>query len=159
MSNIKNSHAISGVFVFLLLGIFAVFSTIMVLLGTKAYRAAVSRSEEHNTRRIASSYIRSMLRADDEENALSVEEIDGIQAITMLNVYEDESYVTRIYVYDGMLREWFTEADAEFQPEFGETVCPADSMEAEMDGKTLTVRIQADGTETEIFFAPRTGGK
>ena len=30
------SHAISGVFVFLLLGIFAVFSTVMVMMGAKA---------------------------------------------------------------------------------------------------------------------------
>lgn len=29
------SHAISGVFVFLVLGIFAVFSTVMVLLGAR----------------------------------------------------------------------------------------------------------------------------
>ena len=36
MSKTGPSHAISGVFVFLLLGIFAVFSTVMVLLGAKA---------------------------------------------------------------------------------------------------------------------------
>ena len=44
MSDIRHSHAISGVFVFLLLGVFAVFSTVMVLLGAKAYRAAAARS-------------------------------------------------------------------------------------------------------------------
>ena len=31
-----SSHAVSGLFVFLLLGVFAVFSTVMVLLGVKA---------------------------------------------------------------------------------------------------------------------------
>lgn len=156
MSDIRHSHAISGVFVFLLLGIFAVFSTVMVLLGAKAYRAAAARSEEHNTRRVASSYIRSMLRSIDEENTLSIEEIGGIQTLSMLNRYEEDSYVTRIYVYDGMLREWFTEADAVFEPEFGESVCPADSLEAEIDGNTLKVKVLANGTETEIFYTPRT---
>ena len=39
----SSSHAISGVFVFLLLGIFAVFSTVMVLLSARAYKGAVDR--------------------------------------------------------------------------------------------------------------------
>ena len=84
-----------------------------------------------------------------------IEEIGGIQTITMLNDYGGESSVTRIYVYDGMLREWFTEADVPFEPEYGETVCKADGLEAEMDGNLLTVKIQANGTETEIFYSPR----
>ena len=49
-----SSHAVSGLFVFLLLGVFAVFSTVMVLLGVKAYRGAVERTEAHNASRISS---------------------------------------------------------------------------------------------------------
>ena len=46
MSKSGPSHAISGVFVFLLLGIFAVFSTVMVLLGARAYKGAADRLTE-----------------------------------------------------------------------------------------------------------------
>ena len=50
----KNNHAISGVFVFLLLGIFAIFSTIMVVMGAKAYRGMVEKADVHNSIRVAS---------------------------------------------------------------------------------------------------------
>ena len=60
-----SSHSITGLFVFLLLGIFGVFSIVMVLMGVKAYRGTVERSDLNNNTRIASSYIRSMLRTDD----------------------------------------------------------------------------------------------
>ena len=62
MTKGNHSHPIAGVFVFLLLGLFAVFSTLMVLTGAKAYRGTVDRSDAHNRARIASSYIRSMSR-------------------------------------------------------------------------------------------------
>ena len=56
----KSSHAISGAFVFMLLGIFAIFSTVMVLLSAKAYRGVVDKAAMHNSMRVASSYIRTM---------------------------------------------------------------------------------------------------
>ena len=151
----KSSHAISGVFVFLLLGLFAVFSTVMVLMGAKAYRGTVDRSSYHNSMRVASSYIRTMLRSDDEEGVLRIEDIDGIQTITMENDYGD-IYITRIYVYEGKLRERFSLAELPFMPQTGESVCDLDSMHAEMKDGFLKVLFTADGEEIEIDFAPRT---
>ena len=87
----KSNHAISGVFVFLLLGIFAIFSTLMVVMGAKAYRGMVERSVTHNSARVASSYIRTMLRSNDESGVLRVEEVNGVPTITMENDYGDMS--------------------------------------------------------------------
>lgn len=155
MNKIKSSHTISGLFVFLLLGVFVVFSMTMVLLGTKAYRGTVIKSEMHNRERIASAYIRSMLRSDDEAGVLLIEDLDGVQTVSMLNSYDDESYVTRIYVYDGMLREWFASANMEFEAWTGESVCEAESMKAELKDGLLTVVIRVDGKDNVINYAPR----
>lgn len=149
------SHVISGVFVFLLLGIFAVFSTVMVLMGAKAYKGTADRAASHNARRIASAYLRSMVRSDDDEGAFRVEEAAGVPAITMENVYDDETYVTRLYVYDGMLREWFTGAEMEFEPENGEIVCPADEMTASAENGLLTVRLRNGDEWTQVDVALR----
>lgn len=151
----KNNHAISGVFVFLLLGIFAIFSTIMVVMGAKAYRGMVEKADVHNSIRVASSYIRTMLRSNDEAGVLRVEDVDGVQTITMENDYGD-IYVTRIYLYDGKLREWFALADIPFEPANGETVCSLDIMQAELKDGLLHVVVSEHGTEMEIDYAPRT---
>ena len=149
------SHAISGVFVFMLLGIFAVFSTVMVVLGAKAYRNTAARAESHNAARLATAYVRSMVRSDDEENAVFMENVDGIPAITLRNVYDDEEYLTRVYVYDGMLREWFASEDIPFHPENGEAVCAADEMSAEMAGNLFTVRIRNGESWSDVSIALR----
>ena len=60
------SHAISGVFVFLLLGLFAIFAVVMVLLGAGAYSRTTENAEAHNGQRVAPSYIRTMIRGHDE---------------------------------------------------------------------------------------------
>ena len=151
----KNNHAISGVFVFLLLGIFAIFSTIMVVMGAKAYRGMVEKADVHNSIRVASSYIRTMLRSNDEAGVLRVEDVDGVQTITMENDYGD-IYVTRIYLYDGKLREWFALADIPFEPANGETVCSLDTMQAALKDGLLHVVVSEHGTEMEIDYAPRT---
>ena len=164
--NSAPSHVISGVFVFLLLGLFAVFSTVMVLLGTKAYRAAVERTGVHNTARINTAYIRTMLRADDEEGVFSVEEVEGtvyedgavrtvpVETLTLYNDY-GEKYVTRIYVYGGSLREWFTRASEPFRADGGEVVCPADELIAEQTGNLLTVRVRAGEEWSTVYLALR----
>ena len=149
------SHTISGVFVFLLLGIFAVFSTVMVLLGARAYRNIAEQADGHNAARLSTAYVRSMIRSDDEENAVAPEDVNGIRTITMRNVYDEEEYITRIYVYDGMLREWFASADLDFEPENGEAVCAADEMAAELNGPLLTVRVRSGNAWHEVNIALR----
>jgi hypothetical protein len=164
-----SSHAVSGLFVFLLLGVFAVFSTVMVLLGVKAYRGAVERTEAHNASRISSAYIRSMLRADDEAGAFSAESCEGtvgepgaeqtvtVNTLTLRNDY-GEAYITRIYVYDGFLREWFTRASEPFHPDRGEIVCPADEMTVESNGSLLTVHLRTGNTMQDVLCSLRTKG-
>ncbi len=158
----KTSHAISGVFVFLLLGIFAIFSTIMVVMSAKAYRGMVDSSAMHNSVRVASSYIRTMLRSNDEAGVLRIEDVDGVQTITMENDWGD-IYVTRIYLYNGKLREWFAMEEIPFVPENGESVCDLDTMSAEIKDGVLHVIVSEGGAQMEIDFAPRsveyTGGE
>lgn len=155
MSKSGPSHAISGVFVFLLLGIFAVFSTVMVLLGAKAYKATADRAAEHNAGRIASAYVRSMVRGNDSQDALRVDDMGGIPAVTMLYDYDGEEYLTMIYAYGGMLREWFTYADADFEPEYGEAVCAVDEMKASLSGHLLSVQMRYGDTWTNVDIALR----
>lgn len=150
-----SSHDISGVFVFMLLGVFAVFSTVMVLMGVKAYKGTVDRLAEHNQLRIAPAYVRSMVRADDESQTVSVEELSGVTALTLRNVYDDEAYVTRIYCQDGALREWFTSSDREFDPEAGEEICPCEEMAADVQNGLLSVRLLSGGSWTQVDVALR----
>ena len=52
----KSQHSMQGAFVFVLLGLFALMSTLMVLLGAQMYRATVDHSQQNNQKRLLSAY-------------------------------------------------------------------------------------------------------
>ncbi len=146
-------HEISGVFVFLLLGVFAVFATVTVLLGAGAYKRISERSGADSNGRLATAYLRSMLRAKDEEGALRIEEIGGVETLALRSLYDGEEFWTHIYVHDGMLRELFAGEETDFEPGRGETVCAAEDMTASLEDGLLTVRVETDGVWHEVSCA------
>lgn len=141
----KIEHSMQGVFVFVLLGLFALMTTLIVLLGAQMYRSTVAHSGENNEYRVLSAYVRSMIRAEDSSAAMSVEDHDGVTALAMRETIEGEEYVTWIYEYEGSLYELFTSRDEDFAPQAGTPVCPAKSFDAEIQGSLVTVRM-TDGS-------------
>ena len=152
----REGHTITGAFVFLLLGIFAVAATIMVLMGVRFYRSQTLKSQEVSEYRILSSYVRTMLRSRDEDSLVGVDEIDGIQMLTMSEEWDGIEYVTRIYAYDGSLREWFSEAAYEFEPERGEKIFDARDFRVQTDGDLIIATLTDTlGQEVEVRMSMR----
>ena len=102
------SHSISGAFVFTLLGIFAVFSMLLVVLGAQAYRTTVDGASAHTRKRIAAAFVRNAVRAQDERGAIAVEDRDGLPVLALSSEWDGERYVQYIYGYQGQLCELFT---------------------------------------------------
>ncbi len=121
----SRGHIISGTFVFLLLGVFAVFSTLMVLLSAQFYRTSVDQTRLHNERRVLCSYLMNVVRGNDAADAVRITQIDGIDVLALGMEEDGERYETRIYCYDGALRELFTDASQPFEPDYGEVICQA----------------------------------
>jgi len=175
----KHSHTISGVFVFFLLGVFAVSATLMVLLGAQAYKEGADRGEMHSAERIASSYLRGKLREADSRDMILLEDVDGAESLKIINT--EEETVTLLFVRDGMLCEWYTFQnlfdEAELDPDTGaplpvpfdsegeeedgfeeetlrgETVCPLDEMRLSLKGQILTVNLRHGQEWTAVDFA------
>ena len=158
-----NDHTISGIFVLILLSMFAVFSMIVVMLGVKAYRSTRQRYEASSEYRLLSSYLRSMVRAEDGFAGISVQEEDGRQILVLKETYGSDSYLTRIYVSDGYLREWFSHEENEFHPEEGDKICPAEGLEADISEGLLRVNVisrQGDPVEVStVLYAEGIGGE
>ena len=153
----ERGHAIAGVFVFLLLGVFAVFSTLLVLFGAQAYRATTARTATHGDERTIYAYMLNSLRGDDEMGMVRPRTEDGIDMVAVSYDFDGDLYEKRIYCYDGYLRELFTSAENEFDPAGGEKVCEAQSLKAQMDGSLLTVEItDANGKTHTVDTAMRT---
>ena len=149
-------HNMQGVFVFVLLGLFALMSTLMVLLGAQMYRNTVDLSTRNNEGRVLSAYVRSMVRAEDATQALTVEELDGIPVLTMRETLDDGGFVTMLYCYDDHLYEWYTSEGHEFTPQSGTAICPAFSFVPSLNDSLLTVDMtNANGDAETVQVALR----
>ena len=144
-------RVLTGALAFLLLAVFAVGATQLTLLGAQAYRATVARSQAHNRERVIPAVIRGAVRAGNAACAVSIEELDGVRCLTVRSEEEGQAYLRRLYVWNGNLCELFTSADRAFTPDGGETLCPAQALEAEIHGSLLTARVTGtDGREIEV---------
>lgn len=157
--NGRRGRAVSGAFVFLLLGVFAVFATLLVLLGARAYQSTVNRSEAHAAGRVLESFVMNAVRADDAAGAVSVETVDGLSALHIAYDYDGELYDKWIYCWDGSLRELFTSRDIGFDAAGGEPVCAAESMYLTRSGSLITAEItDTDGLSHRAQIALRCAG-
>ena len=141
------SHSISGAFVFMLLGVFAVFSMLLVVLGAQAYRTTVDGAAAHTQKRIVTAFVR---------NAVRAQEHDGLPVLALSSELDGERYVQYIYSYGGSLCELFTSARYGFSPEDGEAVCAAQRFEPALEGNLLTVRVtDGSGDQFTVYIARR----
>ena len=153
------SHGMQGVFVFVLLGAFAVMSTLMVLLGAQMYHRTVEHTDSNNAERVLSAYVRSMVRAYDRTDAISVETHDGVVALAMRESFDGEVYVMRLYEYEGSLYEQYTEDAYDFDPALGDPVCAAGRFSPTLEDGMLTVEMTDDaGNTCAVRVALRAGG-
>lgn len=130
-------HMISGAFVFLLLGIFVVFSTWMVLLSAQFYRVTVEQTSVHNTQRVLGSYLMNIVRGNDMAGAVRVERIDDTDTLCFEYDLDGLTCWTHIYYWDGYIRELFSDAEQEIHLNYGEKICEAQSFEARLDADGL----------------------
>ena len=144
----EQNHVIAGVFVFLLLGVFAVFSTMLVLFGAQAYRNTTDRSAEHDSDRTLYAYVLNTLRGDDAVDTVGLKSENGIDMVTVAYNYGGEEFEKRVYCYDGYLRELLMPANGEFYPESGEPVCEAADFEVEINGGLVTIAMTGSDGET-----------
>ena len=116
-------NSVNGLLLFLIYGMFALFSMLLVVIGARVYRNIVAVGEENTQTRAAFSYVSNKVRAKGgAEDAVSLEEREGIGVLTLAGDVENQGYETCIYFYDGKLCESYRSVGQPFSPELGEKI-------------------------------------
>lgn len=152
----KEGKGYTGIAALLVLAVFAVGILSVLLGGAGIYERLTRRDQCAFQRRTAAQYLATKVR--QSEGTPQVEKFSGTDALVLSQVIDGKVYVTRIYCWDGWLRELFTAADGAFSPEDGEKILPMAELSVSVEQKifALTLR-EADGTETALRFACRLG--
>ncbi len=147
--------------VLLLFCIFAGSVLLVLLIGARDYQRLTERDQRGFDQRTAVQYLASRVRAADRARGVAVGPFDGENQEQTLFLYETvdgERYCTRVYCYDGYLRELFAGEEDSFSPEDGEKILKAQQLKLNMTDHVLALSITAgDGTEQELSLTLRSG--
>ena len=133
----ESKRKADAVLVLLLFGVFAVCILAVLLTGADAYRRLAERDEVSYDRRVSGQYLTTRVRQADEAGKISVETFDSVDALVLLEEFDGIEYETRVYCYEGYLRELFAEAGSEFLPDDGEPILEAQDLMIRREGQNL----------------------
>ena len=146
----KNDHrSITNLASLLVFGIFALCVAALLLSGAGAYKKLTDRAGESHGQRTAGRYLTTRFY---QAPGVQIEDFSGLQAMTIREEIDGRSYVTRVYCYDGHIRELFAAESAEALPGDGEVILPAAKLVFSVDGELMTVEITHPGGETQRLF-------
>ncbi len=134
--------------------VFAAGILSVLLSGAGVYQRLTRRGSLSYANRTAAQYLATRVR--QSEAAPLTGEFGGGDALVLSQTIGTDEYLTRIYCYDGWLRELFTPAGGQFAPEDGEKILPLAALEIEAGQNLLTFRLrQEGGPETVLSLMPR----
>lgn len=154
----KRGDSLLSLFVFLLVGGFALLSLTAVLVGGRIYAGIADRAEANASLRTTAAYITGKVRAFDRAGAVAVTDEDGVSVLRLTDEIEGSRFVTYIYALDGAVREYYQREERGFVPENGEKIAEADALAFRLSEDGLTVTVKQQGTDTTVFLALRAGG-
>lgn len=158
MKRERRKGNIAGLSALLLFGVFAVCILFVLLTGAASYQRLVERDQSAYSRRTAAQYITTRVRQADGAGRITVGKFGGADALMLTEEIDGVSFCTRIYCYDGVLRELYALAEEEFEPLDGEELLPVQYLELELEGQLLTVVItNDDGSEQKLILYLRSG--
>lgn len=131
----KKFTKITDLMALLVFAVFAVCVLLVLLYGADCYRNLVRRGDESFQLRTATQYVSMRLRQAEK---VTVTDFEGCEALTVHETIDGAAYVTRIYCYDGYIRELFCAETAKLRPEAGEKVMQAESLRFSVDDGMLT---------------------
>lgn len=121
---------INIVFPVMLFLIFTLSALFIILFSARTYQHIVDSSNNQYVKSVSSSYIFRKVHSSDRIYNVSIGENGDVPTLRMFENIDGQEFVTHIYVYDGYLRELFTQADKEISPTAGTALFPANDFKA-----------------------------
>lgn len=153
---------VTGIIVLMVFCIFAVCIMAVLFTGADVYGRLADSAGEQFDKRTAVRYLTTRVRQSDVAGDLWIEDFDGVSTLVFREEFEGEYYLTRVYCYEGYIRELFTSAEGIFLPRDGEKVLKAEGLDFTLEGELLTIElILADQTKQslQLYLRSHRGGE
>lgn len=138
----KDKHyRITDLAALLVLAVFALCLLLVLLTGADVYRGLVQQGEEAYLRRTALQYLTTRVR---QAESVQIGDFDGCEALILEESADQETCTTRVYCYDGWLRELYCVPGAQVAPQDGQALLEAADLSVSQQGNLLTLTLGSD---------------
>lgn len=153
----QKRHTTDVLFVLVLFLVFTASAFALILLGAKVYQSTSSRMENNYTVRTALAYVSEKIHHYDISGTISLEDKNGIPALTFTEKIEGIPYITYIYFHDRSVKELFVKESQQFLPDQGSRIVDlADfTIEETEDGFYLLNARDDDGETLSLYVRPK----
>lgn len=160
----KKEHQVEGLFVLLVFALFAGSLLLVLLLGAGTYQRITQRDTASYVQNTTLQYIATKVHHMDEVGAIRVGTFseqenaadDGISTLYLRQALDGTWYETRIYSYEGYVRELLGEEAGSFSPQDGNPIVESLGLRFEIQGTLLHVYLmKEDGQEQELLIPLR----
>ncbi|MBE6936169.1 MAG: DUF4860 domain-containing protein [Ruminococcaceae bacterium] len=130
---------IESLLALILFGVFSCCIAFVLLAGVRIYDGVLSRDAASSRERTCVQYLSTRVRQASGE--VSVSSFGDTDALVIAEAVEGETYVTRIYCYDGWLYELFGAEAEDFFPADGERILELSAMELTETDRMLSAKL------------------
>ena len=161
----RNKSIVDFLFILALFGAFAITALFVVLFGARVYRSTVSNMNTNYEKRTAMSYVTEKIRSHDYTGGAAVDDLHSLREDgdhSVLKLYQDvgdKKYVTYMFVADGYLKEYTTDASNDFDYKTGTNILAIKdfSVRKESDSLYHFNIMDMNNEKTEFFVALYSG--
>lgn len=147
----EEHRKITDLLALLVFGVFALCVAAVLLTGAKTYQTLTDRGSVVYEHRVAARYLTTRFH---QAPMVEVEDFYGLQTLTVREEIGGRIYLTRVYCYEGHIRELFAAESANVSPGDGEVIIEADALTFALDGGILTVEItHPDGKIQKLLLS------
>lgn len=125
----------------LVLTVFALCLMLVLLTGAGVYRRLAERGEADFAGQTAVQYISTRVH---QGGAPEIQNFDGCEALVFSQEVGNQVYLTRVYLYDGWLRELFSSSTARLSARDGEKILEIKELDFTLEDGLLTVSLDGE---------------
>jgi len=151
------NKSISGIAALLMLAVFGLGILGVLLGGARIYRDLTARGSADYDRRTCLQYLRTKINQSPGSAQISVEPFGEQEGLFIRQTLNGQTYVTRIYCYEGWLMELFSLDTAGFIPTDGEKIMPLEDLTFRLQGTLLTAELSCNGQALKLLHHIRRG--
>lgn len=151
----RETHRIDSIFIMLLFFLFALTAFVLIMIGVRQYKATANAMDYNYEIRTVTSYLREKTRQNSSNSSISIENINGTNALCLKSTIKDNVYNTYIYYYDGSLREMYIQDGTSFTLNLGRqivTISGFDMVKTD-DGLIIVTISDSFGGTTDMYLS------